>query len=131
MKNFLKEKVKNLYEKGEDFYDLPYSLFGEDNVENWPNAYLPSEEEFIDRGFGDHDDYEEIKDAEEPQDMENFEWISVDDDEVVVCCGGDWQMPMKITLRLNDNNQLVVFDTENEVFEEGLSEEDFNELLGL
>lgn len=37
---------------------------------------------------------------------------------------------MKACKELN-RIQLVVVDTENEVFEKGLSEEDFNELLGL
>jgi hypothetical protein len=125
MKKFLKEKVEELYSNGFDFYELQYELFGD--VKNWPIAALPS---FEDSGELDREDYDDMVSdmGEEPQDMENFEWNSITEDELVISCGGDWQRPMKITMNLI-NDELVVTDTEDDVYDDGMSEEEFNEIL--
>jgi hypothetical protein len=118
MKDFLKEKVQELYENGYDFYDLVYELFGEDNVDNWPYVVVD-----------DVDDDEVVE--KEPLDMENFEWLSLDDNELVVCCCGDWQSPMKLTIQ-SDGDGLVVVDTEDiPEMEDGMSEDEFNKVLGV
>jgi hypothetical protein len=100
IKNYLKEKI----DQGVDFWDLPYEI----EVNNWPNV--------------DDDGYEE------PLDCENFEWLSIEDDELVISCGGDWQDPLTLTLKMNDNDELTVTKTEPG-FSSGLSEEDFYEIL--
>lgn len=101
IKNYLKELV----EDGVDFYDMPYEL----EVENWPIVIYDGEEESLD--------------------CENFEWISITDDEVVIACGGDWQEPLTLTIKVVDD-KLTVVSTE-EGFADGLSEDEFYEVLGI
>jgi len=115
LKNYLKEKVEKMYEEGKNFYDLSYKLFGGHLVKGWPWVFPEDSEE----------------EDKEPLDMENFEWLSIDEDKLEICCGGDWQKPMKLTLQLDDGDKLVVIDTENDYFENGLSEDKFNDLLGI
>jgi len=82
LKSFLKqslEKVDNV------FYDLHYEVF--DDVVNWPQV--------------------DIDDELEPLDMENFEWLSINDDEIIIACGGDWQEPLTLTIKVI-NGKLTV-----------------------
>lgn len=106
IKQFLRENIINA---PEEFWNVHYDIFGEDNVVNWPQVELPPFEE------GD-------KPELEPLDMENFEWLSVTDDEVVICCGGDWQEPLTLTIRLINGKLTVINKTEG--YEEGMSEEE-------
>jgi len=101
----VKDYLKNLVENGIDFYDLPYEL----EVGNWPDV----EDE------GDN----------EPLDMENFEWLSIDDDQMVVACGGDWQEPLTLTIKMVDG-ELTVVETEDG-FSSGLSRDEFYAELGI
>ncbi len=101
MLEYLKKIVKEIYKnEDEDFYGLPYFL----GIKNLPKD-------------GDH---EEV-------DFENFNWLEITDDNIVVCCGGDWQEPLILSIELI-NGELVVVNSE-EGFEDGLSEDDFNKLL--
>lgn len=106
IKEYLATRVKDLYNDDIDFYDLPYELinYGHFNVRGWPQD-------------------------EDSLDMENFEWLEITDDYIKIACGGDWQEPMIVTIEL-DRGMLVVTDTEYG-FSEGLSEEEFNTILGL
>jgi hypothetical protein len=115
LKSYLKEKVKELYENGIYFYELHYELLGYNNVKGWPEVLLTSEDD------------EEIGDKDE-LDMENFEWLYINDDELEICCGGDWQSPMKLTIHLI-NNEFVVVNTEENYYENGLTEDEFDDLL--
>jgi hypothetical protein len=89
-----------------DIYDLPYQL----KIENWPQ--IPEE------GYPD---------SLEPLDTENFEWLSITDDELVICAGGDWQDPLILTIVM-DIDHLTVIDTKPG-WEIGISEEEVLELL--
>lgn len=103
----IKSYIKQKYEELGEFDDLHYEILGEDNVKKWPQV------------LEDPDD----KASKEPLDMENFEWISISDDELVISCGGDWQEPLTLTIKLI-NGQLTVTDKEDG-FEDGMSEEEF------
>ena len=94
------------------FYDLDYEALGEDNVVNWPIVRLEWEGEV----------------DEEPLDMENFEWLSITDDEIVVACGGDWQEPQTLTIKIV-NGKLTVTNAIPGEYREGMSEEDFLQAL--
>jgi hypothetical protein len=111
MRKFLKKKVKELYEEEIDFYSLPYEIF--EYADGWPE--VKNIHNWLDV---------------EVQDMENFEWLSIEEDKLIIWCGGDWQEPLKITLILK-NNKLSVIDFWEAPFEEGLSEEEFNKKLEL
>jgi hypothetical protein len=102
----VKDYLKNLVENGIDFYDLPYEL----EVENWP-------------------DVEDEDGNKESLDMENFEWLSIDDDQMVIACGGDWQDPQTLTIKMV-NGELTVVETEDG-FSSGISEEEFYAELGI
>jgi hypothetical protein len=64
-----------------------------------------------------------VDDDGEQQDIENYEILSIDDDKMVMCCGGDWQEPMKITIELVDD-KLTVTGVEKGIFEEGLDSDE-------
>lgn len=99
IKEYLANKVKEIYKKGEDFYNVHYYL---------PIKNIP----IVD---------------DERLDMENFEWLEISDDKIVVCCGGDWQEPMTLTIKLDGDNLLVVDYKDGYIV--GLSENEFNQLL--
>ena len=127
-KEFIREKVQEMYDEGYEFYDIHHNLFGEDNVENWPVS--ASDDGWRDDG-DDGDNYTyDYSESTEPQDMENFEWLEINEDDVVVCCGGDWQEPIKITMTF-DGKKLIVVEQEDGVYEEGMEEKEFNETLGV
>jgi len=102
----VKEYLKSKMVDGIDFWDLPYEVFGEGNIKNWPVV---------------------TDDDDEPLDMENFSFLSVSDTNVVISCGGDWQDPMTLTLCLKDDN-LVVTEV-NFGYTEGMDEEEFNNIV--
>lgn len=100
MKKYLREKVLKIYKEGEDFWDIIWDL----NIKNLP-----------------------LDEDEDDLDFENHEWIEVNDDSIIICAGGDWQKPMRLTIELKDN-ELVVVDSK-EGFDRGMKEDDFNTLL--
>lgn len=104
MKKFLAEKVRSIYKEGEGFWDIPNYL----KISKWPKVMYDGEMEDLD--------------------TENFSWMSITDDELVICCGGDWQDPMEVVIRLI-NDKLTVVDSYSSDFEDGLEEDEFNELL--
>jgi hypothetical protein len=104
IKSYIKQKYDEL---GCDFDDIHYEILGEDNVKKWPQV------------LEDPDD----KSSKEPLDMENFGWLSIDDNELVISCGGDWQEPLTLTIKLI-NGQLTVTHKEDG-FDEGISEQEF------
>lgn len=107
IKSFLRKALTEM-----DFYELPYELLGENNVVNWPQISM--------KDFADDPEEESF---DEPLDMENFEWLSITDDEIVVACGGDWQEPLTLTIKLI-NGKLTVVKKE-EGYEQGMDEETF------
>jgi len=113
IKEFLRE---NLIDSPEETWNVHYDIFGEENVVNWPQVSL--------KDFSDDPDEEAI---DEPLDMENFEWLSVTDDELIVACGGDWQEPLTLTMRIVDGKITVVNVVPG--FEEGLDVNDIIKLI--
>lgn len=109
IKTFLKQKLEELG----DYWDLPYEVFGDENVVNWPIVRLEDE--------AGHSELE-------PLDMENFEWLSITDDEMKVVCGGDWQEPQILTIRLVNGRLTVINAIEGEYLE-GMSEEEFLNII--
>jgi hypothetical protein len=87
------------------FYGLAYEIPGD--VTNWPQVKLEDEDETFN----------------EPLDTENFEWISISDDEMVIACGGDWQEPLTLTIKLVNGKLTVTNSTEG--YGNGMSEEQF------
>jgi len=111
----IKDYLKNLIEEsGVDFWDLPYEL----SVENWPEVKESEDDE--------DEDYEGDY---EPLDCENFEWLSIEDDELIIACGGDWQEPKTLTIKMIDD-VLTVVNVEDG-FSQGMSEDEFCDALGL
>lgn len=109
----IKGYLKAVIDKGDvDFSDLPYEIFGENNVVNWPLV---------------REDPEDHRSDNEPLDMENFEWLSITNDELTVACGGDWQEPMTLTIKLI-NGQLTVTNVVYG-FAEGMDEEQMIKIL--
>ena len=104
MKKFLAEKVRKIYKNGEDFWDIPNYL----KFSKWPKVMYDGSKEDLD--------------------MENFSWVSITDDKLIIWCGGDWQEPMKVTIKLIDD-KLTVVNSVNSNFINGLEEDEFNELL--
>jgi hypothetical protein len=105
----IKEYLRVKSSEVEDpYYDLDYEALGPDNVVNWPIVKIEDE------------DFQE----EEPLDMENFEWLSITDDELVICCGGDWQEPQTLTIKVV-NGKLTVTNTIPGEYRNGLNEEQF------
>lgn len=102
VKEYLKDKINN---SPEGFYGLSYEIIND--ITNWPNVQL--------------DDGEEVYD--EPLDTENFEWISVSDDEFVIACGGDWQDPLTLTIKLLNGKLTVISSIPG--YNEGLDEKGF------
>lgn len=113
LKEFLRE---NLINAPEEFWNVHYDIFGEDNVVNWPQISM-----------SDFSDDPEDQGIEEPLDMENFEWLSITDDELVVACGGDWQEPLTLTMRIVDGKLTVINYVSG--YEEGLSQEEVLNLI--
>lgn len=84
-------------------------------VANWPQVKVPD-------AFDGWDVYEE------PLDLENWEIISISDDKMVMCAGGDWQEPLTFTLVKLDENRLMATNI-HEGYEDGMSNEDILKAL--
>ena len=107
IKSYLRTK---LAQADNGFWDLPYEIV--DDVVNWPQISM--------KDFSDDPDEEAF---DEPLDTENFEWLSITDNEMKIACGGDWQEPLTLTIKLI-NGKLSVTHTEPG-YEEGMDEETF------
>ena len=73
----------------------------------------------------------EVKDEDgdgEPLDLENWNIISLTDDKMVMCAGGDWQEGLTFTLIPIENNKLKVIDIKVG-FDDGMSLEEILEIL--
>ena len=91
-----------------NIYDLP------DFVTNWPEV---SEEDSEDEGEFEN----------ESLDLENWEIISLNENKMVMCGGGDWQEPLTFTL-VPEGDSLKAIDI-HEGFEQGLNEREVIEIL--
>ncbi len=107
IKQFLADKVKKAYNSEYDFWDLPYEL-DLHRIKNWPK--IPYD-----------DDMEKL-------DLENFGWVEITNDKLVISCGGDWQDPHTVEIGLVDN-KLVVTNSYQDDFNDGISEDEFNMIL--
>lgn len=83
-------------------------------VINWPVVAEP-----------DSDDEEPYMEA---LDLENWEIISISDDKMEMCAGGDWQDPLTFTLVRFDENTLVANNI-HEGYADGMSQEDIVKAL--
>lgn len=103
----MKECLRDmLYDKDGDEVDA-YNL----DAKNWPNA---KDEEGEDAGS---------------LDMENYEFMELTDTRLVMECGGDWQLPMRVVIELVDGELTVTSATEVEQYKEGMDEEEFKKIL--
>lgn len=59
-------------------------------------------------------------DCEDPLDVENFEFLDFNDEEITVCCGGDWQDPHTVVIGLIGGD-VCVKDYYESDFHEGYS----------
>lgn len=109
LKSYMKSLLIN---SPEEFWNMQYEIFGSDNVVNWPKVL---------------DDPQDPSSEKEDLDMENFEWLSLTDDELIIACGGDWQEPLTLTIRLIKGQLTVTNVTEG--FEEGLGEEELLKII--
>jgi hypothetical protein len=122
LKAFLRD---NLIDAPEEFWNVHYDIFGEEYVVNWPKIKIPP----VDFNDINPELNFEFGDDEEPLDMENFEWLSVTDDELVVACGGDWQEPLKVTMKLI-KGKLTVTKTEKVTdWQDGMSQEELTNAI--
>jgi len=99
----LKEVLKNTIIDGEDIniYDL--------DVVNWPTT--PNEDG-----------------GDEKLDLENWGILSITDTKMVMCAGGDWQIPVTFDIELI-NGKLTASNYKMDNFEIGLSHEDILTIL--
>lgn len=91
------EKLKIL-NSDEDYFD-PYFLM---DILGWPKipAYMDYDEDGIPVP-------EENPDMEE-LDLENFEFVEIDDRHLIMNCGGDWQNPYEVRIELNSDDELEI-----------------------
>ncbi len=64
---------------------------------------------------------------EEPLDLENYEIIKLNEKEMIMACGGDWQEPLTFTL-VPDGDKLKVIDITTG-FDNGLSDKEIIKIL--
>jgi len=57
-------------------------------------------------------------------DVENFEILSMSDDEFILCAGGDWQTPIKFKLFL-DNGEIKTEKISDTFGDNGITDDDF------
>ncbi len=65
--------------------------------------------------------------SEEALDLENYEIIKLDEKEMTMACGGDWQEPLTFTL-VPDGDKLKAVDI-TAGFDDGLSDKEVVEIL--
>lgn len=65
------------------------SFFGRVDIDGWPKT---------------KNDYSDDMD---PVDLENLEIIELDSDKMVIICGGDYQEPLKLTIKVDENGVYV------------------------
>jgi len=104
----IKEKLKQDFV--EDGHFEPYALT---EIANWPTIFLENEDE-------DNNELES-----EPLDLENCEVVELGERDMTIIGGGDWQMPHRVEIILNDNDELEVVSChplgEDEEYEDGLN----------
>jgi len=110
------EKLKTLIE---DEFD-PFVLM---DIKNWPN--IPLYAEYDDNNNPIPEDDPEM----EPLDLENFYFVEVNDSDMIIKCGGDWQEPHKVVIELDSNNELNVVSFETTEFISSKEEIDINTLF--
>jgi hypothetical protein len=84
-------------------------------VMSWDNSEYDSEEEAIENG-----------EEAESLDTENFEIVSINEEEFEVCAGGDWQDPKTIVIGLKFNEgkaPTLQVTSIQDGFEEGMDED--------
>ena len=99
--------IEKLKEINEDDYFDPYYMI--DEINNWPEV-------------------EDEDDGIEELDAENWKVTEVGEKHLTMKCGGDWQEPYEVKIKLNENNELEVVSYEPSDFEG--EEVDMDELLG-
>jgi hypothetical protein len=62
-------------------------------------------------------------------DLENFEIVSVDETEVVLCAGGDWQAPLTFAIRANDKTGKLHITDIYQGFNAGMPYDEFDDLI--
>lgn len=62
-------------------------------------------------------------------DIKNFEIVSVDDEEIILCAGGDWQAPLTFSIKENEKNGKLQIGDIYQGFNEGMSDEEFDDLM--
>jgi hypothetical protein len=85
-----------------------------DVVMNWPTIEVT--------------DLDVDKFEDEELDLENWEIISISEDKMVVCCGGDWQNSYTFTLVPYDEDSLMATNI-HEGYEEGMHYDDILKIL--
>lgn len=77
--------------------DAGRDILGE--AKNWPDTSHSEEEE---------DEEVDI----EPQDMENLDIEALDNDHIIIMCGGDWQSPLTLHIGVDSEDNLAVYSAE-------------------
>jgi hypothetical protein len=126
----MSKTAKQAFVAASYFEDGKWYSFNADDVVNWPR--YSAKEEIPEDQKEDYDprDWAELFPEEgEDVDLENFNILSIGDDEIVIVCGGDWQPPTKITLRMV-NGELTAAEVEKFAdFEDGLGEDEITAAL--
>jgi hypothetical protein len=99
LKEALKEKVHGFIQDEKDF-DLNANLLGMLNLENVPMKVYGKEE-------AEAKGYEEGE--EEDLDFENWKLFSMNDNELFIAAGGDWQDPLRFRVKF-ENGVFTCFD---------------------
>lgn len=114
----IKQYLKRLLNKyNGDLYEMSYDISSV--VKNWPTTLIPP----MDGVNPEIEmDFEGLED--EPQDCENFEWIEIKDDYFIINCGGDWQHPLTITIKLIRGKLTAVNSQPLNDWTDGMSEDE-------
>jgi hypothetical protein len=102
LKEALKEKVREFIQRDE-YFDLHANLIGLLNLENVPMKVYGKEEAEA-KGYKEGE--------QEDLDFENWKLFSMNDDELFIAAGGDWQGPLQFKVKY-ENGQFVCFDAED------------------
>ena len=90
-----------------DFVDM-YEI--EDIILNWPEI----------TGENGH---------KEPLSLENWSILSLTDNQLIMCAGGDWQESKKLTIYFDVQSGKLIVTNIEDGYEEGLTEEEILKLL--